>query len=100
MDELKKGIYKHFKASNKDALETNQGMYSVNITDALGSEDLKEQVVYQALYDTRSAPKGKYWVRPKEMFMEIIEREGKKIRRFEYLAPTLEEAKEVLKKGL
>ena len=41
------------------------------------SETLEEMVVYQAMYGERDI-----WVRPKSMFEEVIEREGKTFRRF------------------
>ncbi|MGN1130812.1 MAG: DUF1653 domain-containing protein, partial [Ruminococcus sp.] len=65
--EVKIGKYRHFKG----------GEYQV-IGIAKHSETGEEMVVYQALYDNNSL-----WVRPKKMFEEIIERNGKKLRRFE-----------------
>lgn len=60
-------VYKHFKG----------GLYRV-LHEALDSETGEPCVVYQALYGER-----KIWVRPKSMFFETIERNGKKIPRFE-----------------
>jgi cyclomaltodextrinase len=68
MSKFKLGRYQHFKG----------GLYEV-LGVAKHSETLKELVVYKHL-DT-----GEIWVRPKEMFLEKIVREGKKIPRFEYL---------------
>jgi len=65
------GVYKHFKG-NKYKL----------IAAAKHSETLEEYVVYEALYENLE---GKIWIRPKEMFEKIIERDGKRIRRFEFL---------------
>ena len=45
---------------------------------AKDSETLEEMVVYRALYG-----EGDLWVRPAKMFFETIEREGKKMNRFE-----------------
>ena len=45
---------------------------------AKDSETLEEMVVYRALYGERGL-----WVRPAKMFFETIEREGKKMKRFE-----------------
>lgn len=45
---------------------------------AKDSETLEEMVVYRALYG-----EGGLWVRPAKMFFETIERDGKKMRRFE-----------------
>ena len=61
-------LYRHFK---------NKPYRFVGI--AKHSETLEEMVVYEALYDN---PEGKLWVRPKEMFFESVERDGKKVPRF------------------
>mgnify|MGYP000142838316 FL=1 len=45
---------------------------------AKDSETLEEMVVYRALYG-----KGGLWVRSAKMFFETIERDGKKMNRFE-----------------
>ncbi len=45
---------------------------------AKDSETLEEMVVYRALYGD-----GGLWVRPAKMFFETIERDGRKIKRFE-----------------
>ena len=47
---------------------------------AKDSETLEEMVVYRALY-------GEYglWVRPAKMFFETIERDGKRMKRFELI---------------
>lgn len=47
------------------------------------SETLEDLVLYEALYEN---PHGKLWVRPKEMFFEEVEREGKKFPRFTFVA--------------
>lgn len=62
------GIYKHFKTGN---------LYQV-IGIAKHSETLEEMVVYQALYGEKQI-----WVRPKNMFEEVVERDGVKKSRFE-----------------
>ena len=43
------------------------------------SETLEEFVYYECLYDN---PHGKYWIRPKEMFLEEVKKDGKKVPRF------------------
>jgi hypothetical protein len=63
------GKYKHFKGKEYQVL----GL-------AKHSETLEEMVVYKKLYDDFSM-----WVRPLSMFLEIVEVEGKKIHRFEYI---------------
>ena len=69
---IKLGIYQHFKKDKK---------YRVHFV-AKHSETLEEFVVYEALYDN---PDGKYWVRPSKMFSEMVERDGKKVPRFQYM---------------
>ena len=56
---------------------------------AKNSETLEDMVVYQAMYGERGI-----WVRPKVMFEEIIERDGKTFRRFEPIS--IEEAEKVI----
>lgn len=65
---MKLGKYRHFKG----------GLYEV-IGLAKHSETLEELVVYKHL-DT-----DEIWVRPKEMFLEKVIRDGKKIPRFKHL---------------
>ena len=59
--------YRHFKGNVYRVLHI-----------AKHSETLEEMVVYQAMYEERGV-----WVRPKSMFEEVIERDGKTFRRFE-----------------
>ena len=59
--------YRHFKGNVYRVLHI-----------ARHSETLEEMVVYQAMYGERGV-----WVRPKSMFDEMIERDGKAFRRFE-----------------
>jgi len=70
---LKLGTYRHSKSGK---------LYKV-IGIARHSETLEEFVVYECLYKN---PKGKLWVRPKEIFLEKIELKGKKVPRFIYNA--------------
>jgi len=70
MSDIKIGIYKHYK--NKK--------YKV-ICQATHSETREEVVVYQCLYGDYSI-----WVRPKQMFTELIEVNGTKIPRFEFVS--------------
>lgn len=60
------GIYRHFK-----------GCMAKVLTVGVHTETLDEMVVYVDLSD------GRIWIRPKEMFLEKVEKEGKKFYRFE-----------------
>jgi len=62
------GKYRHHKGKFYRALGV-----------AKHSETLEELVYYECLYDN---PHGKYWVRPKKMFLEEVVVNGKKIPRF------------------
>jgi hypothetical protein len=61
---IEKGFYKHYKG----------GLYVV-IGTAKHSETLEDLVVYQN-------HKGDLWVRPAEMFLEVVEVGGKRVSRF------------------
>lgn len=69
MDEIKKGRYRHFKGNEYEVIGT-----------ARHSETLEEYVVYKALYGD-----GGLWIRPKEMWNETVERDGKTFKRFEFI---------------
>lgn len=69
MDEIKKGRYRHFKGNEYEVIGT-----------ARHSETTEEYVVYKALYGD-----GGLWVRPKEMWNETVERDGKTFKRFEFI---------------
>ncbi len=60
------GRYRHFKGKEYRVLGV-----------AKHSETLEEFVVYQELYDD-----GGLWIRPKSMFVEVVERDGYKGPRF------------------
>jgi len=64
---LQKGIYRHYKGNLYELLDI------VN-----HSETLEKMVLYRALYG-----KGELWVRPISMWDEIVEVDGKKVKRFE-----------------
>ena len=70
MNKIKLGKYRHFKGN----------LYQVeNI--ARHSENMEYFVVYRALYGD-----GGLWIRPLKMFSEMIERDGKRFPRFEFLS--------------
>ena len=67
--------YRHFKGNVYRILHI-----------AKDSETLEEMVVYQAMYGERGV-----WVRPKTMFNEVVERDGKSKSKayalFNYISP-------------
>jgi hypothetical protein len=65
------GIYRHYKGK----------LYHVHHV-VRHSETLEEMVLYETLYENDL---GKWWVRPKEMFLEKIVINGESISRFEYV---------------
>ena len=66
-EEIVKGKYRHFKGNEYEVIDF-----------AKDSETTELMVIYRALYGEHDL-----WVRPYKMFQEIIERDGKKMRRFE-----------------
>lgn len=70
---VKKGIYRHFKG---DLVEV--------MGEALHSETLEPFVVYKHTTG-KHAGEGHYWMRPVKMFLEEVERDGKKVPRFLYV---------------
>ena len=68
--------YRHFKGNIYKLLHV-----------AKHTETMEEVVVYQAMYGERSV-----WVRPKAMFDELVERDGKTFRRFEKISKEEAEA--------
>lgn len=64
---ITKGIYKHFKGNRYEVLDVVRH-----------SETQEDHVLYKALYG-----EGGLWIRPLDMFIETIERDGRRIKRFE-----------------
>ncbi|HRN70210.1 MAG TPA: DUF1653 domain-containing protein [Candidatus Woesebacteria bacterium] len=71
MNQIKSGMYKHYKGKK----------YRV-IGQVKHSETLEDLVLYEPLYESIS----KYWVRPKHMFEEEVEVNGKKVKRFVFIS--------------
>ena len=74
MNGVKIGLYEHYKGKNYMVLGV-----------ARHSETLEELIVYQALYESEEFGKNCLWVRPKKMFLETVERDGKVLPRFKYV---------------
>lgn len=68
-ESIPKGRYRHFKGGEYEVIDV-----------ARDSETQQFVVVYRALYGEHGL-----WVRPLAMFAEIIERDGRRMPRFEYL---------------
>jgi len=66
---LKLGKYRHYKGHEYQVLGI-----------AKHSESLEELVVYKALYSDRQM-----WVRPLEMFLENVTKNGKTFSRFQFV---------------
>ena len=66
---LKLGRYQHFKGNYQQVLHI-----------AKHSETHEDMVVYQPEYGDRAI-----WIRPLAMFDEIIERDGKTLKRFQFV---------------
>ena len=47
---------------------------------------MEELVVYRALYDSMEFGNNALWVRPKAMFLEAVEHDGKTQPRFQYIS--------------
>lgn len=67
--ELKPGRYRHFKGKEYQLLGI-----------AAHSETLEPMVVYKALYGD-----GSLWVRPADMWTEMVDRDGYRVPRFQYI---------------
>ena len=74
MTEPKPGIYRHYK----------EKLYEV-LGIARHSETLEEVVVYRALYTSKEFDNNTLWIRPKAMFMEKVNIDGKEVTRFTFL---------------
>lgn len=68
-DKIKVGKYRHFKGKDYEVLYL-----------AKHSETEEDMVVYRCLYGDYSI-----WVRPASMWNELVEKDGKKVKRFTYI---------------
>lgn len=69
MEEIRKGIYQHYKGNRYEVLGN-----------AKHSETLEPMVVYRALYGEHEL-----WVRPQAMFAENVICKGRLVPRFAYV---------------
>jgi len=67
MEQIKSGRYRHYKGNEYEVI----GM-------AKHSESLEDMVVYKALYK-----ENELWVRPASMWNELVDVDGKTVKRFE-----------------
>ncbi|MDD5750458.1 MAG: DUF1653 domain-containing protein [Candidatus Pacebacteria bacterium] len=74
MEEVKLGKYQNYKGNPYEVLGVGRH-----------TETMEEFVVYKSLYDSPEFPKGSVWLRPKEMFMSEVEKDGKKMKRFRFV---------------
>ena len=69
MDNIKFGKYRHYKGNEYEVIAI-----------AHHSETLEDMVVYKALYGD-----GDIWVRPASMWNDTVIKDGKSLKRFEYI---------------
>lgn len=74
MKKVKLGLYRHHKGKFYDVIGT-----------AHHSETFEEFVIYRAKFTSKEFGKNALWARPKTMFMEKVEINGKKVPRFKYI---------------
>lgn len=73
--DIPKGIYRHYKGNDYLVLGT-----------ARHSETEQVHVIYRALYEEHGL-----WIRPLDMFMELVEHQGKQVNRFQLVNPQSKE---------
>ena len=74
MEEVKPGRYEHYKGKFYEVIGVGRH-----------SENLEELVFYRALWKSDEFGDNALWVRPKKMFLEEVEIDGKKVPRFKYV---------------
>lgn len=74
MAELKLGKYEHCKGKQYEVIGLVRH-----------SETLEELVIYKALYDSEEFGNNALWARPKSMFLETVNIDGKEVPRFKHI---------------
>lgn len=69
--EIAPGRYRHYKGKEYEVLGVGRH-----------SETLEEIVIYRALYEDKEFGKGALWARPKSLFTDTVEIDGKRVARF------------------
>lgn len=77
--EMRPGLYRHYKGKTYQVVGV-----------ARHSETQEPLVVYQLLYGNYSL-----WVRPFNMFNDLVSHEGKMVKRFEFIADTFTRASDL-----
>jgi hypothetical protein len=75
MDNILYGKYQHYK---------NHKFYEV-VGIARHSETQEEMIIYRALHHCEKYGLNQIWVRPKRMFFEYVEYDGKSLPRFKWV---------------
>ena len=79
MNTPEKGFYYHYKHDPNGSV--NNYSYEV-ISVGTHTETHEKFVIYRSLYQTETQGGANYWLRPLEMFVENVEKEGKTFPRF------------------
>ncbi len=74
MEKIPLGKYKHYKGKEYEVTGFVRH-----------SETLEKLVIYKALYDSKEFGNNALWVRPKKMFFEMVNINGKETPRFKYI---------------
>ncbi len=84
MKELEKGFYYHYKHNPEG--EVNNYAYEV-LSTGVHTETKEIFVVYRSLYTSTDGKGGNanYWLRPYDMFIENVVKDGQEIPRFTFI---------------
>ncbi|MCD4756191.1 DUF1653 domain-containing protein [bacterium] len=74
MKGIRLGKYEHYKGKQYEVIAL-----------ARHSETLEELVVYKALYKSEEFGNNAVWARPRSMFLETVNIEGKEVPRFRFV---------------